>query len=599
MSEIKDKGFVYISGTPENTIQTEIAKVLEIPLESVQVSQTSDRAFGDYTSPISMKLGRELRTNPIDIANKFVNNFVRTDLLEKVEAVRPGYLNFYLSNGYLKDNVVNIDETYGKMTEYQGKKVMVEYGQPNTHKAVTVGHVKSAITGLSLARLYESLGYEVIHANYFGDLGPYVAKTLYSLFLKTKLINNISDIDIELVESSKSLVDKVKSEGGNIALKEYFGQLYSEASKVYESDDVVTGIIKEINTLLFSKENALLNDIYQYTRDLCIEYLNEFFESLGVKYDRQYPESEVSKEGLNIVKENIGKVFFEDEGAVIFKGKDYKLSNWVFLTSEGNPTYSGKELGLIQLKFKEYPDLDFAIVLTSVEQNEYFKGVIKAFELIHPEMEGRYKHKGFGWLLLGNKKTSSRLGTVSYEDMMSEAIEIAKSKISQLKEYSENEIDNIAKSVAVAGFKFNILSHELHKDVNYDPKTFLSLSGYSAPYIVYSYTRVVSILKKVGDIKEINDIKDVLNSETEMNLMRKLVEFPEVVKTSGLNLTPHILCEYLYELANSFNSFYTTNRIVDAETEDIKFARALLASKTSLVIKKGLYLLGIDVIEKM
>lgn len=593
----KDKGYVYINGSAQFEIQKLVSDALGVEPSIVLVSQTQDSKFGDFTSPVAMRLSKELKKSPIQIAQQLVEKIGENELLEKAEAVAPGYINFFLSQKYLKNMLVKIDENFGVLDEKKGKKIMVEYGQPNTHKAVTVGHVKSAITGMSVARLYENLGYDVIHANYFGDLGPYVAKSLYSLLNKVGKVEAVSDITPELVEKAIALVETIKKEGGYGELKEYFGNLYVEASKVYESDDEITGIIKEINALLFNKENEYVNKIYQYTKEICIEYLNDFFGSLGVKYDRQYPESEVWERGSELVKENIGKIFKEDSGAVIFEGKDYKLSNWVFLTGQGNPTYSGKELGLIDLKFKEYPDLDFGLVLTSVEQNEYFKGVIKAWELMHPEMIGRYRHIGFGWLLLNNKKTSSRGGTVGYDQMIEEAIEIAKTKISGLKEYSVDEINNISEVVAKSGFKFNILSHEFHKDINYDPKTFLSLSGFSAPYIIYSYTRAKSIMSKLGEIKEI-DLSNTLNGKEEIELMRKLNEYPDTVRNSALNLTPHILCEYLYELANTFNSFYTSNRVVD-EAEEIKNSRLLLISKYALVIKKGLYLLGIDVIEKM
>jgi arginyl-tRNA synthetase len=589
--------YVYIDGSAQKTIQLVLSEALELNPEDIQVSQTQDNKYGDYTSPVAMRLSKERRQNPIVIAKEIALKIRNNEIFNKCEAVAPGYINFFLSDSYLKKLLLSIDENFGVSKEMAGKKIMVEYGQPNTHKAVTVGHVKSAISGMSVARLYENLGYDVVHANYFGDLGPYVAKSIFSLLNKVGKVESVSDITEEIVDSAIELIEGIKKDGGYSALKEYFGNLYVEASKVYESDEEVTGVVKEINALLFNKQNELINKIYKYTRTICIEYLNDFFGSLGVKYDRQYPESEAWEKGKEIVVENIGKVFKEDQGAIIFDGKEFKLSNWVFLTSQGTPTYSGKELGLIDLKFKEYPDLDFALVLTSVEQNEYFKGVIKAWELINPQLVGKYRHIGFGWLLMNNKKTSSRGGTVSFDEMIAEAKDLAKEKISELKEYSESEIESISNSIATSGFKFNILSHEFHKDINYDPKSFLSLSGYSAPYIIYSYTRAMSILAKVGEIKNI-DLTNVLKSSEELDLMRRLNEYPEIVRNSGLNLSPHLLCEYLYKLANTFNAFYTTNRIVD-EPDDIKYSRSILISKTAQVLKKGLYLLGIDVIEKM
>ncbi len=600
MNKMSTGKFLYAKGSIEELIQTGVSKVLNIEPSEVIVSRTGDSRFGDFTTPIAMKMAGKLGRNPLEIAEQISKEFPQDDKVSKVEFIKPGFANFYLSSSYLKQSLQEIKETFGQSKEYQGRRIMVEYGQPNTHKSVTVGHVKSAITGLSISRLYENLGYEVIHANYFGDIGPYVAKTLYALISKVKPEFVVGDLNQEVIDSAYALVEeKLKSDGFR-GVKEFVSDLYVEASKEFETEDSVTGVVKEINNLLFTKKNQFINQIYDKTRQVCIEYLNDFFGSLGVKYDRQYPESEVSELGKEIVQKNTGGVFVKDDGAIIFPGDKYKMSRWVFLTSEGNPTYSGKEIGLIETKFQEYPDLEFALVTTSVEQNEYFRGVIKAFELIKPEMVGKYRHLGFGWLLLDNKKTSSRKGTVGYDEMIEEAMEIAKSKISQLKEYSVEDIEKISRAIAVAGFKFNILSHEFHKDINYDPKTFMNLSGYSAPYIIYSYTRAMSILaKEKGNIDSKIALETVLNEIEELTLIRKLLEYPTTVNNCAKGLLPHILCEYLYELANTFNSFYTTTPILKESNNDFRNARLVLLEKTALVIKQGLYLLGIEPIEKM
>ena len=464
---MKEVGYKYKDGSVESILQESIAKTLDIKADLIKISQTQDKKFGDLTTSIAMSLAKEKGQNPFDIATKIKEGIVEIKGVSKVEVIKPGFVNFIISSDLIKEELLTIDENFGKNDEHKGAQIMVEYGQPNTHKALTIGHVKSAITGLAVSRMYEQVGYKVFQVNYFGDFGPYVVQTIYSLFLKVKPNFVLADINNDLVEKAKRYIDEVANKEGYKPVIELIAELYSFGSKEYKAESTSSQIIKEMNNMLFDKSNECLNEIYKYTREICIQYQDKFFADLGVKYDRQYPESEVFENGEKIVKENIGEIFIEDDGAVIFPGEKYKLSRYVFLTGEGNPTYSGKELGLAILKFKEHPDLEFSLVLTSVEQNEYFKVVIKALELIYPEMVGKYRHLGFGWLLFDNKKASSRQGNKSfaYFDMIDEAVNLAKEKISALKEYTKDDIDNISKKIAIAGFKFNILSHEFHKDI--------------------------------------------------------------------------------------------------------------------------------------
>ncbi|MCK9368923.1 arginine--tRNA ligase [Candidatus Dojkabacteria bacterium] len=599
---MKETTYTYPKGSVELNIQENISKILEVDSYIIKISMTQDKKFGDLTTSIAMSLAKERRENPFDIANKIKEGIGNIKGVSRIEVIKPGFVNFFVSNELIREELLAIDENFGKSDEHKDSQIMVEYGQPNTHKTITVGHVKSAITGLAVARLYENVGYDVVHANYFGDFGPYVAKTLYALFLKVKQDFSISDLNDENVNKAVAYIEDIKEKEGLKGVMSLISELYAQATKLCEDEDGLTGVIKDINNLLFENGSKPLNKIYKYTRELCIQFQDQFFGDLGVKYDRQYPESEVSENGKKIVKENIGKVFIEDKGAVIFPGEKYKMSRYVFLTEQGNPTYSGKDLGLAVLKFKEYPKLEFSLVLTSVEQNDYFNVLIKVLELIFPEIGKKYRHIGFGWLLFGNKKTSARKGdkAFTYDVMINEAITIAKEKISALKEYSKDDIDNISKKIAIAGFKFNILSRELHKDINYDPNTFMSLSGFSAPYIMYSYARAVAILSK-GKVEKLTAVElgKVFNEKVEIDLIKKLLEYPNIVKTSANILATHILCNYLYELADTFNSFYTTCPILNFEDELIKKSRLVLLEKTTTILKNGFYILGIETVDKM
>jgi len=553
--------------------------------EEIEINAAPEK-FGDYSTNVAMKLARIVKKNPMKIAEmikKDISNISATQSqIEKIEVVKPGFINFYFSGEVYKNTIKNIQDqqdNYGFSDFGKGKKVMVEFGQPNTHKAITVGHLKSAISGLSVVNLFEALGYEVIKANFFGDIGMHVAKSTWGM-MQAELPADFEEWD-------------------NLEKMLFVNDAYVSASNAFKDDEQVEKEIRDVNKQIYSKQEGGVYDWYQKIRDWSIEHQNAVFAELGIEYDRQYPESEIYKEALEIVNRHKEDIFEESEGAIIYRGENEGLNNWVFQTSEGNPTYSAKDLALANKKFEEY-DLDLGIVTTSVEQSDYFKAIIKVLGKINKKLEGKYKHVPFGWLLMGGKKTSSRMGkTIKCVDVLKEARELAEEKISVDKEYSLEQKQEIIEKVALGGLKFLILSHEFHKDINYDPDEFIKLNGFSGPFIMYSKVRINSIVKKVGEV-DLSDLSDLeFKSSQEKQLASALAVYEDVVLRAGTEIAPHIVCNYLYELASKFNSFYENCPIKDAESEVQKKSRLMLAISTGQILKNGLQLLGIDSLEQM
>ncbi|MEP7103921.1 MAG: arginine--tRNA ligase [Candidatus Dojkabacteria bacterium] len=547
----------------------------------VEIDAPKDKSHGDFSTNVAMRLSGQLKRSPMEIAEEIVKNIPESKLVTKVNAVKPGFINFTTNSLIYKNLVRKIIEeadTFGKSSFGKGKEVMIEFGQPNTHKAFHVGHLKSAVSGLSMVRLHENLGYKVIKANYFGDVGMQVAKTTWGY------LNTDTPTEFESWDHQKKM--------------KFIDDCYVKGATAFKEDPVVAEHIKQINKDIYKKEDNENFKTYKKLREDSLEHQKEVWKSLGIIFDRQYPESEIYEDALEIVEKHKKDVFEESEGAIIYRGEKVGLTNWVFITSEGNPTYSAKDLGLAHLKFQEYPNIEKCIVTTSVEQKDYFKVVIHVLNIIQPETKGRYFHIPFGWMLRGGKKFSSRMGgSIKGMDVLNEIEEVAYKKISELRDYTEEEKKSIVHNVANAGLKFLVLSHEFHKDFNYDPEQFLSFEGYSGPYLLYTYARANSILTKSESSSY--DESKVLNSEYEISLLKILNNYSDVVEEAGINITPHSVCNYLYELAQAFNSFYANCRVLNAETEDDKNARISLTQATAQVLKNGLNLLGIDVVEKM
>ncbi len=560
----------------------------DLKKSEIEINKAPEK-FGDYSTNVAMKLARIVKKNPLEIAEiikeKLSTDSVAQSLIEKIEVAKPGFINFYFSQKAYEKILADIlkqGDRYGFSKLGQGKKVMVEFGQPNTHKAITVGHLKSAVSGLSVVKLFEALGYEVIRANFFGDVGMQVAKSTWAM-IKKELPSEFEDW-----KNDKKM--------------EFVNEAYVEGANAFKDNPQAEAEIRKINKDIYAKTDNKNYQWYQKIREWSIEYQNEVFAKLGIEYDRQYPESEVYQDAIKIVEQHQGKIFEESQGAIVYKGKKDGLHTWVFLTKEGNPTYSAKDLALAVKKFSEY-DLDLAIVTTSVEQTDYFKAVIKVLEKIDKNFEGKYKHVPFGWLLMNGKKTSSRMGkTIKCVDIVAEAMQLAKEKIAIDKDYSSEQKQEIINKVALAGLKFLILSHEFHKDINYNPEEFIKLNGFSGPFILYSYIRINSIVKKVsakgGSVSGWDDNLR-FESDHEKQLASALLMYSDTVLRAGIEIAPHIICNYLYEVAQKFNSFYENCSIQKAENEVQKKSRLVLAMATGQILKNGLGLLGIETLEKM
>jgi len=567
---------------------------LNIDVFTIEVGKTSDSKFGDFTSNIALKISKQVGKNPREIADQLRLHITDSELqdrhqfIEKVDVAGPGFLNFYLKEDYFLENLNTILEQkndYGKWNIAEGR-VMVEFGQPNTHKAFHVGHLKSAITGLGVVRLFENLGFNVVKANFYGDVGMHVAKCVWGFIQKSKDI---------------SFKSKIENENDPHLRMKLLDSCYVYASKEFRENPDSEKEIREINKKIYARNDTAILENYLLTLEWSLDHLNSIFAELGVVYDRQYPESEVYPIGIEKVNENLDKIFIRDKGALILPGEKYGVDRWVFVTHEGNPTYSAKDYGLAIKKFEEYPDLSISAYTTSVEQIAYFKGVFKAIELSDTRFIGKLLHIPFGWMLREDKKKfSSRLGqTIKGIDVLNESKDYSLKKISKNKSYKKEEAEDIARKISIAGLKFLILSHELHRDLTYNPEDFLNPEGFSGPYVLYAYVRARSILREASYSSKtpFSNLNTQLNDD-ELTLLKLISQFPLTTLNAGKTLSPHLIANYIFELAQEFNKFYKNNKVI-VEDENVKNFRLALTEAVSIVLANGLYLLGIETIEKM
>jgi arginyl-tRNA synthetase len=560
---------------------------IEADINNIEIDYPKSRIFGHLTSNIILQIAKIVGKAPREAAQQILP-YIRHEDIERVEIAGPGFLNFYLNKKFFLKHLGRILEEkdgYGSWNLGQNRVVLMEFGSPNAFKSLSVGHLRNAITGLSLSRLLTFLGYRVVNLNYYSDIGLHVAKSIY-MFLRRPLPNDFE---------ARTTHEKMN----------YIVDCYVEANQLFETNPDVKSEIQEINLKIFSGEDSIINETYKKLLQWSLDHQHyDFFERIGVKFDREYSESQMSDAAVRLSTELEGKVLIRDDNALVFPGEQYNVNRYVFLSKYGTPTYSAKDMALALKKREDYPNYHFSIVLTSVEQNDYFKSLIAALCVFDNSFKDKYYHLGYGWLLgMDGKKASTRKGNiVDAVDYLNEAKEIAKERIKDDKNYLPQDIDNIAEKIGISGLKFLFLSHELHKDIVYNPTVFLDPQGYSGPYILYAYVRAKSILREANidkfDFDSSGLNTDYSVSDCEEELLEILSKFENITFMAGKQLAPHIIANYLFDLAQSFNKFYKEHKVL-VDNEFVRNFRLSLTLATATVLANGLYLLGIETIDHM
>ena len=523
-----------------------------------ELTPSPENIDADYSTNVPLRLTKELHKAPMEIAKE-----IEGALQEEVFLSPPGFLNFTLSDKSLVSAINGFDGTF-KSDEYKGQTIVCEFSDPNPFKILHVGHLYTSIVGDSIARLFEYAGAKVIRANFGGDVGLHVAKTMYALRQKS-----LDELTIEDV-----------------------ADCYIKGTALYEDDEEAHQEITRLNKEIYKINSEDLHDsdvakLYWRGRELSYDYFKEFYNSIGVHFDKYYPESTVVDLGLAKVKEQLEKgVYEKSDGAVIFDGDKFGLHTRVFINKEGVPTYETKDVGLIFTKWQDY-HFARSIVITGSEQKEYMAVVLKSIEQYAPELTERTTHLTHGLVKLpGNVKMSSRKGNIL------KAVDV----LNLVRDAFQAEHESTDDVISLAATKYAFLKYKMGGNIVFDPKESVKMTGNSGPYLLYSCVRAKKILQKAPNKAEAKESSDLTLNPSERNLMKKLLEYRSILDEAVAELAPHKVANYLYELAQSFSRFYEASPVIghDNEAERLRLVQIFLE-----VMTHGLDLLGISVPESM
>ncbi len=491
----------------------------------------------------------------------------RIDEIERLELIKPRFVNIYLSAKFFEDSINEINEKadkFGQTNLLEGQKIFIEHTQPNPFKEFHIGHLMNNAIGESIFRILKVNDAEVRTASYHGDVGLHVAKWVWGIQ---------KGFDYE--------------------------KAYAYGSKVFEEDENAKQEIINLNKDIYKGE---VSKVCKICKEGFQKFKSEFeiiCKKLDSTFNYQFWESTSGDIGKKIVMDHVEDGIFEkSEGAVVFKGENFepKTHIRVFLTKDGLPTYEAKEVGLAKMKKDMFP-YDRSITVTANEQDGFFKVVEVAIGEIFPELKGKLKHLSHGMLKLPTGKMSSRTGNIiTAEGLIGEAKEKILEKVKD-REFSDVERSEISEIVAIGAIKYSILRQAIGGDIVFDFDKSLSFEGDSGPYLQYTYVRAKSVLEKALSTKLLALSSIPQNWET-TEVEKLLYRFPEIIGRAGREYAPHHIVTYLIELASSFNSFYAKEKIVD-ESDLASPYKVALTEALSHVLKNGLYLLGIKVPKKM
>ncbi|HEY0964305.1 MAG TPA: arginine--tRNA ligase [Candidatus Paceibacterota bacterium] len=559
-------------------MKDEIKAAIQNALTALQIEATdfvvdfpTDKTTtADFFSNVAMVLSKQLGKAPIEIARSIVDVFSMGTVVAEVAG--PGFINFYINKEWYKNQLTALlanEAQWGRGTAQKGELVLVEYTSPNLFKPLHIGNLVGNIIGESLTRLFEYQGATVKRLNYPSDIGLTVAKAVWGL---AKTAGDPEDI-----------------------LQR--GEAYRFGNDAYENDEEAKAEIVAVNQALYAGSDASLAGLRAKGIATSKRQLDSICARLGTTFDAVIFESDAAPIGTETVKQNIGRVFEESDGAVVFKGEKVGLHTRVFLNSQGLPTYEAKDVGNFAHKRALFPEWTVSIVVTGNEQTEYFKVIYAAIKELFPDIEATNKkleHIPTGFLTLTTGKMSSRKGNVlTGESLLGEMEEAAREKAAETR---TDNIDQLTEEVAVASLKYQILRQAVGTNIVFDKEKALSFEGDSGPYLQYTYARIRSVLEKAAEAGVSPDTQ--LPPPQPYAVEKLLARFPAVLETALAERAPHKVAGYLTELAGVFNSFYATEKIADAADQYAPY-KAAVARAVGQTLKNGLWTLGIKAPERM
>lgn len=552
-------------------------KIFNIELDSKYVQNSTKKEFGDFQTNFAMVNAKTLGKNPREIAQEFIDKFDGKGIIEKLELAGPGFINIFVAKEKINDEIKKFGKEKFNYEIPNDRLVVIDYSSPNIAKRMHIGHLRSTIIGDSIKKIYEEIGFKVLGDNHIGDWGTQFGKLIvaYNKWLNREAYEKDAIEELErlyVLFSTESKKDPSLEE-----------QAREELRKVQIGDPVNLALWKEF--IAYSMK----------------EY-NKVYDRLNIKFELVNGES-FYNDMMPGVLEDLKKrgIAKEDDGALVVFFDEDKLPPCIVQKKDGSFLYSTSDLAKIKY-VKDELGGDISIYVVDERQQGHFKQVFEIAKMLGAPYDYEKHHTQFGIMRFGNGVIlSSRGGNVIHlTDLLDQAKEQVR-KVVDVKnpDLSDEEKDKISEAVGVCAIKYFDLSQNRTSPILFEWDRVLSFEGNTGPYLLYTYVRINSILSKVNSIDENQDVLVEGSTPLERELVSTILKFPTSVIKAYETKRPNVIADYIYDLAKKFNSFYNSEKILTAPTEELKNARVLLSQKVGEALEKGLGLLGIKTVDKM
>jgi len=593
----------------EQKLQVAVADIVEqlygskIDAKNIQVNVTRKDQNGDYTVVVFPLL--KISKKSPDLTGQEIGEAIVKNVAEvaSYEAVK-GFLNLTLSKNYWAGILATAaaDENYGfKEPSADAPLVMIEYSSPNTNKPLHLGHIRNNLIGYSLSRLIKVNGNKVVKTNIVNDRGIHICKSMLAWLkwgngctpksLNQKGDHLVGDYYVKFDKEYKAELKRLQEQGLSEEEAEEKSLLMQEARQM---------LVK------WEAGDQQVRDLWKKMNSWVYEGFDETYNLLGVDFDKIYYESNTYKEGKELVLKGLeeGKFYREADGSVWADLTNEGLDKKILLRKDGTSVYMTQDIGTAKLRFRDYP-IDKMIYVVGNEQNYHFQVLSILLDRIGFKWGKELVHYSYGMVELPEGKMKSREGTVVDADdliqaMIDTAREMSKEQ-GKLDGYTIAEAENVFRILALGALKYFILKVDPKKTMTFNPKESIDFNGNTGPFVQYAYARIQSVLRKAAEANY--DVPSTATAEAlddkEIQLLRHIEQFPIVVAEAGKVLSPALIANFAYDIAKEYNQFYHDFSILK-EADEKKRANRLLISKTvAQVIKNALWILGIEVPERM
>ncbi|MCG8410941.1 MAG: arginine--tRNA ligase [Bacteroidales bacterium] len=572
--------------------------------KTIQIQKTRKDFEGDFTLVV-FPLLRMSKKSPEQTATE-LGDYLQQNVKEiNSYNVIKGFLNLTIDKSFWLDfiNSVGNNNSYGFIeADENSRTMMIEYSSPNTNKPLHLGHIRNNLLGYSVAQILKSQGNNVVKVNLVNDRGIHICKSMLAWQkwgddVTPEKANKKGDhlvggfyvkFDQEYKKEIKELVDKGSTEDD--AKKN--APLILEAQEMLRKWEAKDSEV----IALWEKMNSWVLNGFDVT-----------YKELGVDFDKVYFESETYKLGKSLVEEGLEKgVFFKKEdGSVWIDLKDEGLDQKLLLRSDGTSVYMTQDLGTARQRFTDY-NANELIYVVGNEQNYHFQVLKIVLSKLGYSWADYLHHLSYGMVELPEGKMKSREGTVVdaddlIEGMVSTAEEMSQ-ELGKLDNYSAEEKKEIVKTIGLGALKYFILKVDPKKTMTFDPKESIDFNGNTGPFIQYTYARIQSLIRKAAekDIEIPTQVSDQVEvSAKELQLIKFLHTYPEILNEAAKNFSPAIIANYVYDLVKEYNQFYHDHPIFSETDRDKLLFRLFLSIQVSKVINSGMHLLGINVPDRM